>query len=76
MADIENLSTADLQAWYDTYYAPNNATLVVVGDVDYNEVINTAKKYFGDKKPSTSQSASCPRSPPIKAIAMQPLSKQ
>lgn len=50
MADIENLSTADLQAWYDTYYAPNNATLVVVGDVDYDEVISTAKKYFGDKK--------------------------
>ncbi|WP_435939453.1 M16 family metallopeptidase [Moraxella bovoculi] len=50
MADIENLSTADLQAWYDTYYAPNNATLVVVGDVDYDEVINNAKKYFGDKK--------------------------
>lgn len=49
MADIENLSTADLQAWYDTYYAPNNATLVVVGDVDYNEVINTAKNILVTK---------------------------
>lgn len=50
MADIEGLTTEDLQAWYDAWYAPNNATLVVVGDVKPDEVIAHAKTYFGDKK--------------------------
>ncbi len=32
--DIEHYQLADLQVWYDRHYAPNNAALVVVGDVD------------------------------------------
>lgn len=36
--DIENYQLADLQAWYDRHYAPNNAALVVVGDVDAQSV--------------------------------------
>jgi predicted Zn-dependent peptidase len=36
-----------LRDWYKRYYAPNNATLVVVGDVWADEVIALAKKYFG-----------------------------
>ena len=34
MDDLENMQLADLQHWYDRWYAPNNATVVVVGDVD------------------------------------------
>ena len=34
MSDLEKLTVADMQSWYQRYYAPNNATLVVVGDVD------------------------------------------
>ena len=45
--DIENYSLNDLRLWYEKYYAPNNATLVVVGDVDAKEVIRLAKQYFG-----------------------------
>ncbi len=45
--DIESLNYQDLYAWYEKYYAPNNATLVVVGDVNPQEVINYANKYFG-----------------------------
>lgn len=53
MNDLENLKVADLRSWYEKFYAPNNATLVVVGDVNATEVFLLAKKYFADLKPST-----------------------
>lgn len=52
MNDLENMSVADLKKWYEQFYAPNNATLVVVGDVNAGEVFELAKKYFGPLKPS------------------------
>lgn len=52
MNDLENLNRADLVEWYRLWYAPNNATLVVVGDVDSAEVIALAEKYFGSIKAS------------------------
>jgi len=48
--DIETYSLSDLRDWYEKYYAPNNATLVVVGDVDPTKVIALAKQYFGNYK--------------------------
>ncbi|WXT99651.1 MAG: putative zinc protease [Catillopecten margaritatus gill symbiont] len=45
--DIESYTLQDLRDWYAQYYAPNNATLVVVGDVQADEVIALAKQYFG-----------------------------
>ncbi len=51
MNDLENLELADLQAWYQRWYAPNNAILVVVGDVDPDAVLALAKKHFGPLKP-------------------------
>lgn len=47
MADLENMKLEDLQRWYDTWYTPNNATLVVAGDVDPVVVKNYAERYFG-----------------------------
>ncbi len=47
MADIENYELEDLQSWYRRWYAPNNATVVVVGDVDATEVLGLARNYFG-----------------------------
>jgi zinc protease len=52
MDDLENLQVGDLKTWYQKWYAPNNATVVVVGDVDAEEVYAQAKKYFGPLKPS------------------------
>ena len=52
MDDLENLHVADLKEWYRLWYAPNNATLVVVGDVDPDEVYARTKKFFGPLKPS------------------------
>ncbi len=46
--DHLNAATADeLREFFDTYYVPNNATLVVVGDVTTSEVLAKAKRYFG-----------------------------
>lgn len=52
MNDIQNYQLADLQAWYQRWYAPNNAIVVVAGDVNPPEVFELAKKYFGGLKPS------------------------
>ena len=47
MSDLENMSAADAKAWYDTWYVPNNAYVVIVGDVDHREVFALAEKYYG-----------------------------
>jgi zinc protease len=53
MNDIENYSADDLRQWYRQWYAPNNATLVVVGDVQPEAVLALAKKYYGGYQPET-----------------------
>jgi len=52
MEDLDSMQLSDLSAWYKTWYAPNNATLVVAGDVDPQQVKTWAEKYFGVLKPS------------------------
>jgi zinc protease len=51
MADLKNLTREDLEAHYRTYYAPNNATLVVVGDFDSEKAMGLIEKYFGSIPP-------------------------
>ncbi|NEP60745.1 MAG: insulinase family protein [Symploca sp. SIO2G7] len=45
--DIRNLSRADVQQFFETYYVPNNLTIAVVGDVNPLEVKQLAQLYFG-----------------------------
>ena len=45
--EMEDLSLDDAMSYYGTYYAPNNAILVVSGDVDPQEVRRLAEKYYG-----------------------------
>jgi zinc protease len=47
MADLNNLTRDDLVQYYKTYYAPNNATVVIVGDFDSRTVLPLVQKYFG-----------------------------
>ncbi len=47
MDDLQNMKASDALDWYRRWYAPNNATLVVSGDVDANQVFALAKKYYG-----------------------------
>ena len=49
--DIAAYKVEDLQAWYERWYAPNNATLVVVGDIEPQKVFDLADKYFAKLKP-------------------------
>ncbi len=51
MNDLENMTVEDAREWYHNWYAPNNAILVVVGDVKAQEVLKLAKQYFGPIKP-------------------------
>lgn len=46
-SDLDVMTAQDLKQWYNTWYAPNNATLVVVGDVDPTQVRTLAQHYFG-----------------------------
>jgi zinc protease len=47
MADLERMKVEELRHWYKSWYVPNNATLVVVGDVTPGEVKTLAQRYFG-----------------------------
>ncbi|MEW6415270.1 MAG: pitrilysin family protein [Pseudomonadota bacterium] len=47
MNDLEHMTAQDARDWYARWYAPNNATLVVAGDVDADAVVALARKHFG-----------------------------
>ena len=47
MDDLKNMTYQDALEWYQDWYAPNNAVLVVSGDVEPNEVHALAQKYYG-----------------------------
>jgi len=80
MNDLENLKAEDLQAWYRKWYAPNNATLVVVGDVQPEQVLALAKKHFGSLQAEEIPTLKPLKEPPhrgmvrtvVKAPAKQP----
>jgi len=50
--EMETLNKADALAYYKTYYAPNNAVLIVAGDVSPDEVRALAERYYGPLAPS------------------------
>jgi zinc protease len=56
MADLERMKVEELRHWYESWYAPNNATLVVVGDVT-----PTKSKPWPRNTSAPSPSAPCPR---------------
>ncbi|MEA2786089.1 MAG: zinc protease [Candidatus Eremiobacteraeota bacterium] len=65
-ADIEKATVADLRRYYDAWYHPNNATLVVTGDVKAADIFASAKKWFG---PIPAR-----KLPPRKQYALKPAS--
>ncbi len=52
MKDIEGFTTRDCLDFYSTYYAPNNATLVAVGDVNGPEFLSLLQDRYGGHKPA------------------------
>jgi zinc protease len=53
MPDIEGFTTEDCRSFYDTFYAPNNATIVVVGDVTERRALELVTAAYGAIPPST-----------------------
>ncbi|HEX6828380.1 MAG TPA: pitrilysin family protein [Burkholderiales bacterium] len=53
MTDLESMTAQDARDWYERWYAPNNALLVVVGDVNPKEVFALAEKHYGKIRPRT-----------------------
>ncbi len=58
MDDLDNATLEDVQAFFRTYYAPNNAVLAIVGDYDGRRVLREVRDYFGDIPPQ-------PAPPPV-----------
>ena len=47
LADLDAATLKDVEAFFKTYYAPNNAVLVVTGDIDTVQTLGWVRKYFG-----------------------------
>ena len=47
MNDLESMTVQDARDWYERWYVPNNAFVVIVGDVDHQEVFKLAERYYG-----------------------------
>jgi len=81
MSDLQSMTVEDAQAWYQRWYAPNNAILVVVGDVTGEEVRVLAQKHFGtiasralpERKPQDEPDQTGQRRLTVKAPAELPL---
>lgn len=61
VAELEAATLAEVQAFHDTYYRPNNATLAIVGDIDLEMTKALVQAYFGD----------IPAGPPVTPILAQ-----
>jgi len=78
--DLEELRLEDIKDWYRLWYAPNNAILVVAGDVDPEQVFDLAEKHFGPLKAETIAPPKTRQEPPqtgekriqVKAPAQEP----
>jgi zinc protease len=63
MGDIDNISRADCEKYFRTYYAPNNAVIFVVGDFDVDATLKLIEKSYGD----------IPSGPPVpKVVTYEP----
>jgi zinc protease len=80
MDDLKNMSWQDARDWYRAWYAPNNAYVVVAGDVDHREVFRLAEQTYGKhkarplpaRKPQNEPSQTGQRRVTVKAPAQLP----
>ncbi|MBT8614966.1 insulinase family protein [Polynucleobacter paneuropaeus] len=47
MNDLVNMKASDARQWYQNWYAPNNATVIITGDVDPDKTYQLVEKYYG-----------------------------
>jgi zinc protease len=67
LEDLDKTTLQDVRTFHQTYYAPNNAVLIVVGDTSYDQVMELAQKHFG---PIAAQK------PPPEVTAVEPEQKE
>jgi zinc protease len=65
-ADLDAASLADVQKFFHTYYVPNNAVLLLLGDVNPKEGLALAEKYFGSIPAGAAPPFADPTEPPQK----------
>ena len=51
LEDLQNATLTDVREFYEQWYGPNNATMVIAGDINKREVKSLVEKYFGEIKP-------------------------
>ena len=71
LEDLDAAQTADVQAFFDKYYTPNNVTLVFVGDVNVADLKPMVERYFGD----IARGPERPPTPPNNIDRQKPLTK-
>lgn len=76
MEDIKNIKRDDCLNFYKTYYAPNNATVVVVGDVNTKDVLEKIEKAYGHIPSSTIPETNLPVEPSQSAERVIELEKE
>lgn len=64
MSDLDTISLDDCKVFYGTHYAPDNATIIILGDINSQETISIAEKYFGHLSPSERSDVAIPRDEP------------
>ena len=64
MKDLDAAGETDIRAFFDRYYAPNNAVLLIAGDIDVAQVKGLVEKYFGP----------IPAGPPVRRQVVPPIS--
>jgi zinc protease len=63
-SDLETMTREDLYGHYRRFYVPSNATLVIVGDVETDDVLTRVKKHFGSIAPGSRPARVRPSEPP------------
>jgi zinc protease len=79
MADLDAASVDDVKEFFKIYYAPNNAVLALVGDLDTKETLAKVKKYFGgiprQQAPKPADLTEAPKTAERRAEVADPLAR-
>jgi zinc protease len=66
---IQTMEAEELRGFYDAWYRPDNAAVVIVGDVDIDDMVDLVETRFGDAEPRTADS------PPRAPVAIEPFAE-
>jgi zinc protease len=76
MSDLDNVTVEKAQEFFRTYYAPNNAVVVVAGDFNSDKAKKLIEKYYGHIKAQPIPQKAFPQDPPQKDQRMQVVTRE